>query len=108
MLVYAPVNPNVEVAPPKDGRFDAFEYQYANRRGTALRCMAVLNELPESELERIYTIGTASDDIVPSEAKHLPNINHHELPSNITGHGLTPAKIQEVVRIMVERLRTCS
>lgn len=105
VLVDAPINPDAEVVPPDDGRFDAFKYQYRNRRDTALRCGAVLSELMESELEKIITIGTVSDDIVPSEAKHLPNIDHYELPPEITGHGLTPAKIQEVVRIIVKRLR---
>ncbi|MBI4994838.1 hypothetical protein HZC21_04330, partial [Candidatus Peregrinibacteria bacterium] len=105
VLVDAPVNPHTEVSPPNDGRFDAFRYQYTHRRDTAFRCAAVLSELPEPELKRIITIGTVSDDIVSPDAKHLPDIDHYELPPNIKGHRLSPEKIQAVVRIMAERLR---
>lgn len=104
VLVDAPLNPNVEVTPPKDGRFDAFKYQYESRRSVALRYGAVLSELSESELNKIVTIGTVQDDIVPPEAKYLSGVDHHELPSEITGHGLSPAKIQAIVKFLVARV----
>lgn len=106
VLVDSPLNPSVDVNPPSDGRFDGFSEQYKHRVALSSRCMKVLCELPESELDKIITIGTAQDDIVPPEAKHLPieRINHHELPSDIRGHGLSPEKIREVVKIMVKRI----
>lgn len=106
VLVDSPLNPNVDVNPPSDGRFDGFSKQYEHRVATALRCMAVLHELPESELRRIITIGTTEDDIVPPDAKHLPieHIGHHELPSDIKGHRLSPEKIQAVIKIMLGRI----
>ena len=106
VLVDSPLNPNVEVNPPPDGRFDGFSEQYRHRVATASRCMAILRELPESELSKIITIGTAQDDIVPPEAKHLPieHIGHHELPSDIKGHRLSPEKIQAVIKIMLGRI----
>ena len=69
-------------------------------------CVGLLKDIPDVDLNRIVTMGTTVDDIVTPDAKHLPNpnIDHVELPSNITGHGLTPDKIRAIVGIMVERL----
>lgn len=107
VLIDGPLDPDVKVSSPEGVEFfEPFLTQYQHRPAIAQECMdSCLKLLPEADLAKILTIGSSVDDIVPPEAKRLPNIEHIELPPDMVGHNLSPAKIREIVRILVEKLK---
>lgn len=106
VLIDGPLHPDVEVSLPEGVEFfKPFLTQYRHRPGIAQQCMdSCLKLLPKADLAKILTIGSAVDNIVPPAAKSLPNIEHIELPPDMTGHNLSPAKIREIVRILVGKI----
>lgn len=111
ILIDGPLRSDVEVKPAK-ALHNAFFRHYRERVRLARECEDMLRHLPH---EKILTIGTAKDKIVPPEAKKLPSnpIQIHlttkeqaqtykpfmkggtnvtlDIPE-IAGHGLTKAK----------------
>lgn len=100
-LIDGPLNPNAEVNPPVDGRFNQFQQHYILRRKTASDCVRALNAMPVSERRKVVTMGNEKDAIVHSGAKclHMDGIRHFDL-GVVGGHSLFPDKIEEVVKII--------
>lgn len=99
ILVDGPLHPNVEVK-PVNGFLKQFQMQYSSRVRLALEC---LETLPSLKTERVVTLGTQNDRIVPGEAKSLPGIRHIKLPEKYQGHDLIP-KIEKVTNFIVDFL----
>lgn len=114
VLIDGPLSPDVEVNPPQGSPessafYEQFRVQYAHRVEIARQCMGVLCELSDADLERIVTIGSTEDAIVPPAAKELilpgesgrqRRVRHIELPSHLRGHSLSPPKIAEITRLL--------
>lgn len=107
VLIDGPLHPDIEVFPPPGVEFfKPFSTQYLYRPSIAQECMdSCLKHLPKEDLAKILTIGSAVDDIVLPAAKSLPNIEHIELPPDMPGHNLSPAKIREIVKILVGKIK---
>lgn len=105
-----PINPDYELQTPKNKPlFKIFARQYRNREILSKEAESYLQN-PENESEiqskNHHFLLSPSDRIVPYQSQLIKSaIDKYDFSENVKGHALTPTKIQETVRIIIQHLQ---